>query len=63
MGGPSLMIVGNAFPSVDTFFFLSGLLVAYLSFVQLHKKEIQFGCLLRPSVYQASKRIKKTKPQ
>ena len=39
MGGPSLMIVANAFPSVDTFFFLSGLLVGYLTFVQLHKKK------------------------
>lgn len=29
----------NALPSVDTFFFLSGTLVAYLSFIQLEKKQ------------------------
>ena len=31
-------IILNAFPSVDTFFFMSGLLVAYLSFGELDRK-------------------------
>jgi hypothetical protein len=30
-------LVLNAFPAVDTFFFMSGLLVAYLSFFELEK--------------------------
>ena len=29
----------NALPAVDTFFFLSGTLVAFLSFIQLEKKK------------------------
>jgi peptidoglycan/LPS O-acetylase OafA/YrhL len=31
-------VIQNAFYSVDTFFFMSGMLVAYLSFIELDKK-------------------------
>ena len=37
--GPSFEIILNALPSVDTFFFLSGLLVAYVTFIALEKKK------------------------
>ena len=36
--GPLSETVLNALPAVDTFFFLSGTLVAYLSFIQLEKR-------------------------
>ena len=35
---PALELVQNATPSVDTFFFLSGLLVGYFTFLQLEKR-------------------------
>ena len=37
--GASTETLLNALPSVDTFFFLSGTLVAYLSFIQLEKNQ------------------------
>ena len=36
---PAVQLVKNALPSVDTFFYLSGLLVAYFTFIQLEKKK------------------------
>ena len=33
----------NALPSVDTFFFMSGLLVAYLSFIEMEKKRFNLA--------------------
>lgn len=36
-------IVMNALPSVDTFFFMSGLLVAYLSFIEMEKKRFNLA--------------------
>ena len=35
---PAIELVQNATPSVDTFFFLSGLLVGYFTFLQLEKR-------------------------
>ena len=36
-------LVLNALPAVDTFFFMSGLLSAYISFNQLDKKQFNLG--------------------
>lgn len=36
-------LVLNALPAVDTFFFMSGLLSAYISFSQLDKKQFNLG--------------------
>ena len=41
--GASWEILFTAFPSVDTFFFLSGLLVAYLSFIEMEKGRFNLG--------------------
>jgi peptidoglycan/LPS O-acetylase OafA/YrhL len=37
--GPASETLLNSLPSVDTFFFLSGTLVAYLTFIQLEKNK------------------------
>ena len=36
-------VLANAFPSVDTFFFLSGLLVTYLSMLEMEKKRFNLA--------------------
>ena len=41
----SFQAIGNAFFSVDSFFFLSGLLVAYLTFREMKRKKGQFPFL------------------
>ena len=42
----SFQAIGNAFFSVDSFFFLSGLLVAYLTFREMNRKKGRFPFLM-----------------